>query len=109
MLAMLITYIGMSFPVALPDENHPKPAGSSEVTWFEQAPSAPVYFIQEKASPVVAAGWKTQVRLPGLDLFFDLYQTRQPELSLVRKIYVVDIYRFTPCKSLLLFPFHDFI
>lgn len=109
MLAMLITYIGMSFPLSIPAEINTERAGAAEVTWFEQAPAAPVYYIQEKASPVVAAGWKTQVRLPGLDLFYDFYQTSEPELTLVRKIYVVDLYRYTPCKSVLLYPFHDFI
>lgn len=72
------------------------------MTWFEQAPSVPVYFIQEKASPVEATGWKTQIRLPGLDLFYDLYQTSEPELTMVRMIFVVDLCRYTPCKSLLL-------
>lgn len=109
MLAMLITYIGMSFPLTLTAEIQTENTGDLRVTWFEQAPAAPVYFIQEKASPVVATGWKTQIRLPGLDLFYDLYQTSEPELTLVRKIYVVDLHRYTPCKSLLLYPFHDFI
>jgi hypothetical protein len=109
MLAMLITYIGISFPLSGTSEFQNAPQEDSRIIRFEQAPPVPVIFIQEKTSPVISAGWKTQIRLPGLDLLSDLYQTRQPDLRLVRKIFVVNLTAYTPCKSILLSPFHDFI
>lgn len=104
----LITYIGISFPLvapAVPQDNYPE---GIQVISFEQAPLFPVLLIQEKSPTVIATGWKTQIRLPGLELFCNTEHKPKQDLTHVRKIFVVDLFSWQPCKSILLYPFHEF-
>jgi hypothetical protein len=79
----------------------------SEVNYFVSANPANLFILQQKSSLTEFQEWKTEVHIPG---FFALYKciSEPPLLKMIRKIFVVDSCSYTPCKSLILYPFHEF-
>lgn len=80
--------------------------GSDELAWVSPA-TVPGLMLQESTSAQGVPVWRPEVSIPGL--FFRSRSTEEPpRLQILRKIFVVDKLSYTPCKSVLLFPFHEF-
>lgn len=109
LLASLMVYISISFPLPAPasalDELH----GNATVTVFEPAPDGPVYLFQERNTFSLFSGWKTNLKVthPGcLDTYLYFSDIRLCEIG---NSFVVDLQSFFPCKSRFFFPFHEFL
>jgi hypothetical protein len=108
-LAALILFIGAGIPMVSAFEVAPIPKENTRVSYFEPLPAAPLILIQQKPATLVSAGWESYPKIPGF-LYFNLnLHLENPDLTEVGQIFVVDFDSFYPCKSLLIFPFHDFI
>jgi hypothetical protein len=106
--AALITYIGVTHPVVPSYVTLENTTGESTIFWIEKLPDAN-YFLQESIPSSAVPGWKTEFKIPGLffrNLNFTFAQQRLPGF---KKIFFQDVSYFSPCKSLLLFPYHDFL
>lgn len=80
--------------------------GSEELAWVSQA-TTPGLMLQEGTSNHGVPVWRSEISIPGL--FFRSRSSMQPpRLQILRKIYVVDTFTYKPCKSVLLYPFHEF-
>lgn len=77
-----------------------------EVAWVS-SPAVAGFVAQENTSATGTQGWRSELAIPGL-FFRKESQTEPPRLQILRKIYVVDVTTYTSCKSLLLYPFHEF-
>jgi hypothetical protein len=108
-LAMLILYIGIGYPTISAYEVAPESREDTTLSYIEPAPVCTVILVQEKPATLPSGGWKTSVRIPGFAYYDENIHAQYPELTVIGKILVVDAESFYPCKSLLLFPFHDFI
>lgn len=108
-LAALIFMIGAGLPVVSALEVAPIQKEISTITYIESEPAAPLILIQQKPATLVSAGWETSLKIPGFELCDLNYSNPNPELTAVGQIFVVDLESYHPCKSQLLFPFHDFI
>ncbi len=108
-LAALILFIGAGMPVVSAFEVAPIPKENTSVSYIEPLPATPLILFQQKPATLVSSGWESSPKIPGF-LFFNLnLHLQNPELTEVGQIFVVDLDSFYPCKSLLIFPFHDFI
>jgi hypothetical protein len=108
-LAALIFFIGAGLPMVTAYKVAPIPKENTSVSFIEQLPVAPLILIQQKPATMVSVGWESSPKIPGFVFFILNLQIHNPELTEVGQIFVVDLDSFYPCKSLLLFPFHDFI
>lgn len=81
-------------------------AGGEDLAWVSSA-ATPGYAAQEGASSTGNQVWRYEIGIPGL-FFRKESPVEPPRLQIIRKIYVVDACNYTPCKSLLLYPFHEF-
>ncbi len=79
---------------------------SEELGWVSPA-AAPGFLIQEGTSSQGSPVWRSEISIPGL-FFRSQSTTEPPRLQLIRKIFVVDTFTYTPCKSVLLYPYHEF-
>ncbi len=80
--------------------------GNDELAWVSPA-TAPGLLLQEGTATQGVPVWRPEVSIPGL--FFRSRNTVDPpRLQILRKIFVVDTLSYTPCKSVLLFPYHEF-
>jgi hypothetical protein len=108
-LAALIFFIGAGMPMFSAFEVAPIPKENTKVRYIEPLPAAPLILFQQKPASLVTSGWESSLKIPGF-LYFNLnLHLENPELTKVGQIFVVDLDSFYPCKSLLIFPFHDFI
>jgi hypothetical protein len=79
------------------------------VCYIEPLPAAPLILILQKPATFVSAGWESSLKIPGFGFYNLDLRILYPVLTEVGQIFVVDLDSFYPCKSLLIFPFHDFI
>ncbi len=108
-LAALILFIGAGLPIVSAFEVAPIHKEISTASYIEPEPAAPLILIQQKPAELLSAGWESSLKIPGFE-FYNLNDLNPyPELTPVGQIFVVDLETFNPCKSLLIFPFHDFI
>lgn len=108
-LASLILFIGAGLPMVSAFEVAPFPKEDTSVSYIEPMPTAPLILILQKPATLVCSGWESSLKIPGLGFYnLNLY-IPSPVLTAVGQIYVVDPDSYYPCKSLLIFPFHDFI
>jgi hypothetical protein len=108
-LAALILFIGAGMPMVPALEVAPIPEENTNVSYIEPLPAAPLVLFQQKPATLVSSGWESSPRIPGFEFFNLNLHLQNPELTEVGQIFVVDLDSFYPCKSLLIFPFHDFI
>lgn len=108
-LAALIFFIGAGLPMVTAYKIAPFQKENASVSFIEPLPAAQLILFQQKTATLLSSGWESSPKIPGF-IFFNLnLQIQNPELTEVGQIFVVDLDSFYPCKSLLLFPFHDFI
>jgi hypothetical protein len=108
-LAALILFIGAGLPMVSAFEVAPFPKEDSSVSYIEPLPAAPLILILQKPATLVSTGWESSLKIPGFGFYNLNLHILYPELTEVGQIFVVDLETFFPCKSLLIFPFHDFI
>ncbi|HOF54516.1 MAG TPA: hypothetical protein PLD74_01920 [Prolixibacteraceae bacterium] len=79
---------------------------SGELAWVLPA-AHPGYLVQEGATTQGSPVWRSEISIPGL--FFRNQATKEPpRMQLLRKFYVADTFTYSPCKSVILYPFHEF-
>jgi len=105
--ALLVIFINATYyssayyrPVAFNYEN-------SGNACFFQASEANNFFLLQKTASTDYQGWKIEVRIPGL-YAQNKYLCEPLQLKVIRKIFVVDTFTYTPCKSIILYPYHEF-
>lgn len=108
-LAALIFIIGSGLPRVFAFELAPIPKEDTTVSFIEPQPAAQLILFQQKPATLLSSGWESSPKIPGFVFFNPDLQIQNPELTEVGQIFVVDLDSFYPCKSLFLFPFHDFI
>ncbi len=106
--ALLITLISIAYPV-VPSYEWTEVHTEKQVILLVESSLQRINFIQETSTADVAAGWKSEVKIPGYSLRNVNFTFGQPGFQSIGKIFVSDINGYRPCKSLLLFPFHDFL
>jgi hypothetical protein len=82
-------------------------AENKGITLTSYAEQTANFFLQQKSFSSGYQGWKTEAGFPG---FYSLtsYVCKPLLQNEIRKIFVIDSYAFSPCKSIILFPFHEF-
>ena len=109
LMASLMVYISVSFPLPAPASGLDDLIGESMVTAFESAPTGPVYLFQERNTCNLFSAWKTNLKIthPGwMNTYPDFSDVRLCEIG---NSFVVDLHSFCPCKSRFFFPFHEFV
>jgi hypothetical protein len=106
--ALLITLISIAYPV-VPSNEWTEVQTEERVILLVESSLQKLNFIQKTSSSEVATGWKSEVNIPWFNQRNVNFTFGQPEFQCVGKIFVSDINGYKPCKSLLLFPFHDFL
>jgi hypothetical protein len=106
--ALLITLISIAYPV-VPSYEWTEVQTEERVVLLVESSLQKLNLIQETTCSDVTAGWKSQVKIPGFYKRNVNFTFGQPEFQCVGKIFVSDINGYRPCKSLLLFPFHNFL
>ena len=80
----------------------------SENLFFVSASDQTTNFLfQHKSSASPYQGWKTEVRFPGL-WASDKSFCESPQRKVIRKILVINAISYSPCKTVIIFPFHEF-
>ena len=108
-LAALIFFVGAGLPMVSAFEVAPIPKEDTAVCYIEPLPAAPLILFLQKPATLVTAGWETSLKIPGFGVYNLDLRILYPELTEVGQIFVVDPDSYYPCKSLLIFPFHDYI
>jgi len=71
------------------------------------AESVASFFLPQRTSESPVQAWKVEIRVQALSTlckgFFE-----SPVRKVIRKILVINSVSFTPCKSILFFPYHEF-
>jgi hypothetical protein len=83
------------------------PVHSESLFFVSTAEQTSFFFLQHKSSPSPYQGWKTEVRFPGL-WSSDQSFCESPQRKVIRKILVINAIIYTSCKTLIIFPFHEF-
>lgn len=105
--AGFLIFINLSYYSVFHYSMERKSLDKSEVTYFVSADQTNNFVLDKKSSSQEFHGWKTK----NYDLGFcalDKSISEPPRLKVIRKIFVVDCRLWTPCKSLILYPFHEF-
>lgn len=108
-LAALIFFIGSGLPFVSAFEPAPIPKEDTTASFIESQPATQLILFQQKPATLLSSGWESSPKIPGFIFVNPNLQIQNPELTEVGQIFVVDLDSFHPCKSLFLFPFHDFI
>jgi hypothetical protein len=82
--------------------------GSEGIFFISAADQTVNFFLHQKSSPSSYQGWKTDVRVSGLWALNTLF-CESPQRKVIRKILVINSISYTPCKSVIIFPFHEFL
>lgn len=109
LLASLMVYISVSFPLPAPASALDDLIGKAMVTAFEPAPTGPVYLYQERNTCTLFSAWKTNLKITHsgwLNTNLDFSGVRLCEIG---NSFVVDLHSYFPCKSRFFFPFHEFL
>ena len=109
-LAALIFFIGAGLPMVSAFEvAAPIPKEITTVRFIESLPAAPLVLIQQKPAIMIPCGWESSLKIPGSGFFNLKLYSQNRELTEVGQIFVIDLDSFYPSKSLLIFPYHEFI
>ena len=87
----------------------PIPEKNTPVRFIESLPAATLVLILQKPAILVPCGWDPSLKIHGSGFFNLKLYSQDRELTGVGQIFVIDLDSFYPCKSLLIFPFHEFI
>lgn len=82
-------------------------AGNEGIFLTSLADQTSNFFLQQKSFSSGYQAWKTEVVFPGFHPP-NKYICEPLMHNVIRKIFVVDSHAYTPCKSVILFPFHEF-
>ncbi len=106
-LALLVIFISTTHYSTVLKLSVKLPAEETQGIWFTSKIPVNISFLQSKTTSQECSGWLTEIRIPG---FFatNKYLIEPPLLKLIRKIFVIDVFSYTSCKSVILFPFHEF-
>ena len=80
---------------------------SENLFFVSTAEQASIFILQHKSSPTPYQGWKTEVRFPCVWASNQSF-CESPQRKVIRKILVINAPIYTPCKTLIIFPFHEF-
>jgi hypothetical protein len=83
-------------------------AGNIGIAFTSYAEQAANFFLQQKSFSSGYQGWKTEVGFPGVYCLYH-YACKPFLHNEIRKIFVIDSQSYSPCKSIILFPFHEFL
>jgi len=108
-LAALILFIGAGIPMVSAFDDGQIPHENFNVAYIEPFPAAPLFLIQQKPVTLVSTGWETSMKIPGFGFSIQNLHLPNPQLAEIGHVLVLDLNTYYPCKSLLIFPFHDFI
>lgn len=99
--------ISMNFHVGYKHEvsGADNPFGQTEYFMPQTLRSVP--FLQKENTHNID-GWQIQIKIPGYILQNSDFNLNIPGLLAIGKIFIVSILSYSPCKFLLLFPFHGF-
>ena len=81
-------------------------SGQENLFFVAENPTLFLYF-QKKANTSGNQGWKVENEVPGF-LFQNSLLVENPAFKIIHKIFVVNPDSFTTCKSLILYPYHEF-
>lgn len=105
-LSLILYFSGTCYSVVR-QETVPVKTDSQEGLYFNTQNALSLFLLQEQSSPTGFQGWKAEAGIPGFSIQREMV-TEPPRLQVIRKIFVVDKFTFSSCKSLILYPFHEF-
>jgi hypothetical protein len=105
--ALLVIFINATyFTLTRNTLQGPVSEESNRIYFISENP-AQYFFLGQKSSASGYQGWKVEVNIPGF-CALNKNNTLPPRLKLIRKIFVVNLFSYTSCKSVFFYPFHEF-
>ncbi len=105
-LSLILYFSGTCYTVAR-QESVPVKSDHQEGMHFNTQNAVALFLLQEQSTSTGFQGWKAEAGIPGFSIQREMV-TEPPRLQVIRKIFVVDALTFSSCKSLILYPFHEF-
>jgi hypothetical protein len=106
--ATLVTLISVAYPV-IPSNELTEIQDGTQTVLLKESSAQAVFIFQENLNAAVAPGWKVAVDTHSLLFINDKFTLGHPAFRGLKKIIVLSPAAYAPCKSLFLFPFHDFL